>query len=192
MASLARRMMLEGGSIVQYQMVNGRWVLCTYFTERMKELAEQAENPSLLQLPDELFSPGSGWQALLEEDPNYSGLAFYPYMEAREESEYLVVPFQSHEGKYEALRMVIPAGLMSSEIGDWLMTFRDEATGEGARVTAEAFPGSFHILVEDLSISLMTSFMEEVLEVGIDMLVLPVDNTQWRRTAVTAVAVQQV
>ena len=67
MSSYARRMFGEG-SIVQHQLVHGRWVLCTYGTERMKELAEQAENESLLQLPDELFSPGSAWQELLEED----------------------------------------------------------------------------------------------------------------------------
>ena len=148
----------------------------------MKELAEQAGNPSLLQFPDELFSPGSAWQELVEEDQNYSGLAFFPFIEAREQSEALVVPFQCHEEKLEALRMVVPAVLMSPEVADWFMTFRDEATGEGARVSAEAFPNSFHIMVQDLSITLMSSFMEEVLNVGIDMLVLPLDNTQWRRT----------
>ena len=100
----------------------------------------------------------------------------------REQSEALVVPFQSHEGRLEALRLVVPAALMSPEVADWFMTFRDDATGEGASVSAEAFPGSFHILVRDLSISLMSSFMEEVLNVGIGMLVLPIDNTQWRRT----------
>ena len=78
--------------------------------------------------------------------------------------------------------MVVPAGLMSPEVADWFISFRDEATGEGARVSAEAYPSSFHIMVQDLSISLMSSFMEEVLNVGIDMLVLPIDNTQWRRT----------
>ena len=182
MSSFARRMLEEGGSIVQRQMVNGRWVLCTYYTERMRELAEQAGNPSLLQLPDELFAPGSAWQELLEEDRNYSGLAFFPYIEAREHSTALVVPFQWHEGRLEALRMVIPAALMSTEVADWLISFRDEATQEGARVTADSFTNSFHIVVHGLSITLMASFMEEVLNVGIDMLILPLDNTQWRRT----------
>ena len=163
-------------------MVNGRWVLCTYYTERMRELAEQAGNPSLLQLPDELFAPGSAWQELLEEDRNYSGLAFFPYIEAREHSTALVVPFQWHEGRLEALRMVIPASLMSTEVAEWLVSFRDEATQEGASVTADSFTNSFHIVVVNLSITLMTSFMQEVLDVGIDMLIVPLDNAQWRRT----------
>ena len=99
-----------------------------------------------------------------------------------ERSEVVVIPFQIYEGRLEDLRFVIPAYLMSVEMADWLMDFRDEVTSGGGRVSAEAYARSFHILVRELPITLMITFMEEALTVGVDMLVMPVDNTVWRRS----------
>ena len=103
------RALFSRGSLVQYQMIQGRRVLLMYGSERMKELATMAGNDNLLRLPDEYFAPGKAWQSLLEEDPGYQGLAFFPYVELGEASQEAVLPFNVMEGKVEGLRMVIPS-----------------------------------------------------------------------------------
>ena len=134
------RSLFREGSRVQHQMVQGRRLLLTYGTERMMDLAEKADNEDLLLLPDELFSPGPGWQIMLEEDTNYAGLAFYPYVKVGERSQVAIVPFDITAGRLEDLRMVIPSYLMSTELVDWLMNFREEVISGGGQVEAESFP----------------------------------------------------
>jgi len=108
------RCLFAEGSRVQHQLVQGRSLLLTYGTERMLHLAETTGNEGLLLLPDELFTPGAGWQKMLEEDSNYAGLAFYPYMKIGEKSQVAVIPFTITEGRLEDLRLVIPSFLMST------------------------------------------------------------------------------
>ena len=176
------RSLFAEGSRCQYQMVQGRRVLFTYGTERMIFLAETAGNDILLLLPDELFSPGEGWQTMLEEDPNYSGWAFFPYVAIGELSEVAVLPFQINEReRLEDLRVVLPSSLMSPALGEWLMAFREEVTQDGGQVSAESYPLSFHMLVRGVTLPPMMIFMEEALGLGMDLLVIPVNNIQWRR-----------
>ena len=175
------RSMFAEGSRVQHQQVQGQRLLLTYGTERMLDLAENAGNERLLLLPDELFSPGQGWQMMLEEDPNYAGLAFYPYVKVGENSQVAVIPFTITMGKLEDLRMVIPSYLMSKELGDWLENFREEVTSGGGQVSADSYPLSFHVLVKGMALHSLMSFLEEALTVGMDLLVIPMNNIQWSR-----------
>ena len=175
------RALFSRGSLVQYQMIQGRRVLLTYGSERMKELATEAGDDNLLRLPDEYFAPGKAWQPLLEEDPEYKGLAFYPYVVLKEASQAAVLPFNVTEGKVESLRMVIPSHLMIPEIGDWLIDFGDEVRSGGGHAEARSFPGSFHIILREMRVEDLMNFMEESLEVGVDILVMPVVNTNWVR-----------
>ena len=138
-------------------------------------------------MPDELFAPGTAWQELLEEDPSYAGLAFFPYIELGERSEVAVIPFQIFEERLEDLRFVIPSYLMSVELADWLVDFRDEVTSRGGRVTAESYSLSVHILVREMPLASMISFLEEALTVDLDMLIMPINNTQWRRSLIGCV-----
>jgi hypothetical protein len=169
------------GSRVQHQLVQGRSLLLTYGTERMMNLAETAGNEALLLLPDELFSPGAGWQKMLEEDSNYAGLAFYPYLKIGEQSQVAVIPFMITEGRLEDLRLVIPSFLMSTELAEWLTEFRDEVTREGGQVTAASYSLSFHVLLRGVALPTMMSFLEEALTLRMDLLVMPVNNIQWSR-----------
>ena len=175
------RSLFREGSRVQHQMVQGRRLLLTYGTERMMDLAEKADNEDLLLLPDELFSPGPGWQAMLEEDKNYAGLAFYPYVKVGESSQVAIIPFDNTAGRLEDLRIVIPSTLMSTELVDWLMNFREEVISGGGQVEAESFPLSFHVKVTGMALPTMVSFLEEALTVGLDLLVMPMNNIQWSR-----------
>ena len=176
------RSLFAEGSRVQYQMVQGRSVLFTYGTERMMFLAETAGNDILLLLPDELFSPGEGWQTMLEEDPNYAGWAFFPYVAIGELSQVAVMPFMiTEEERLEDLRVVIPSSLMSPELGEWLMEFRDEVSREGGQVSADSYSLSFHMLLTGVTLPPMMIFLEEALRLGMDMLVMPVNNIQWSR-----------
>ena len=175
------RSMFAEGSRVQHQQVQGQRLLMTYGTERMLDLAENAGNERLLLLPDELFSPGQGWQMMLEEDPNYAGLAFYPYVKVGENSQVAVIPFTITMGKLEDLRMVIPSYLMSKELGDWLENFREEVTSGGGQVSADSYTLSFHVLVKGMALHSLMSFLEEALTVGMDLLVIPMNNIQWSR-----------
>ena len=175
------RSLFAEGSRVQYQMVQGRSLLLTYGTERMVYLAETAGNDNLLLLPDELFSPGAGWQTMLEEDSNYAGLAFFPYLAIGEQSQVAVMPFMITEERLEDLRLVIPSSLMSTELAEWLMEFRDEVTREGGQVTAASYSLSFHVLLGGVALPTMMSFLEEALTLRMDLLVMPVNNIQWSR-----------
>ena len=175
------RSLFAEGSRVQHQLVQGRRLLLTYGTERMMDLAEMAGNEGLLLLPDELFSPGPGWQNMLEEDSNYAGLAFYPYVKIGERSQVATIPFTITEGRLEDLRMVIPSFSMSTELAEWLVDFRDEVTSGGGQVTADSYPLSFHVLVGGMALTSLMSFLEEALTVGMDLLVMPVNNIQWSR-----------
>ena len=175
------RSLFAEGSRVQHQLVQGRRLLMTYGTERMLDLAEMAGNEGLLLLPDELFSPGAGWQKMLEEDSNYAGLAFYPYMKIGEKSQVAVIPFTITEGRLEDLRLVIPSFLMSTELAEWLTEFRDEVTREGGQVTAASYSLSFHVLLRGVALPTMMSFLEEALTLRMDLLVMPVNNIQWSR-----------
>ena len=175
------RSLFAEGSRVQHQLVQGRSLLLTYGTERMMDLAEMAGNEGLLLLPDELFSPGPGWQNMLEEDSNYAGLAFYPYVKIGERSQVATIPFTITEGRLEDLRMVIPSFSMSTELAEWLVDFRDEVTSGGGQVTADSYPLSFHVLVRGMALTSLMSFLEEALTVGMDLLVMPINNIQWSR-----------
>ena len=175
------RCLFAEGSRVQHQLVQGRSLLLTYGTERMLHLAETAGNEGLLLLPDELFSPGAGWQKMLEEDSNYAGLAFYPYLKIGEQSQVAVIPFMITEGRLEDLRLVIPSFLMSTELAEWLTEFRDEVTREGGQVTAASYSLSFHVLLRGVALPTMMSFLEEALTLRMDLLVMPVNNIQWSR-----------
>ena len=175
------RSLFAEGSRVQHQQVQGKRLLLTYGTERMMDLAEKAGNEGLLLLPDELFSPGQGWQIMLEEDSNYAGLAFYPYVKVGEKSQVAVIPFKLTMGKLEDLRMVIPSYLMSTELVEWLENFRDEVTSGGGQVTADSYPLSFHVKVKGMALPSLMSFLEEALTVGMDLLVMPMNNIQWSR-----------
>ena len=175
------RCLFAEGSRVQHQLVQGRSLLLTYGTERMLHLAETTGNEGLLLLPDELFTPGAGWQSMLEEDSTYGGLAFYPYLRLGEQSQVAVIPFMISEGRLEDLRLVIPSFLMSTELAEWLTEFRDEVTREGGQVTAASYSLSFHVFLRGVALPTMMSFLEEALTLRMDLLVMPVNNIQWSR-----------
>ena len=46
---------------------------------------------------------------MLEEDPDYRGLAFYPFVELGETSQEVVIPFTVTDGRLQGLRLVIPS-----------------------------------------------------------------------------------
>ena len=175
------RCLFAEGSRVQHQLVQGRSLLLTYGTERMLHLAETTGNEGLLLLPDELFSPGAGWQKMLEEDSTYDGLAFYPYLRLGEQSQVAVIPFMISEGRLEDLRLVIPSFLMSTELAEWLTEFRDEVTREGGQVTAASYSLSFHVLLRGVALPTMMNLVEEALTLRLDLLVMPEHNIQWSR-----------
>ena len=70
---------------------------------------------------------------------------------------------------------------MIPEIGDWLIDFGNEVRSGGGQAEARSFPGSFHIFLREMRVEDLMNFMGESLEVGVDILVMPIVNTNWVR-----------
>ena len=92
-----------------------------------------------------------------------------------------VIPFTITEGRLEDLRMVIPSFLMSTELAEWLVDFRDEVTSGGGQVDAESYTHSFHVFMRGMALTSLMEFLEMSLSVGMELLIMPINNIQWSR-----------
>ena len=180
------RDLFSSGSRVQEGWVRGRRVLLSFGTERMMWLADEAGNDNLLRWPDIMFEPGELWQTRLEEDPEYRGRAFYPFVEVVEFSTAVVIPFTVQEGRLQDLRLVIPSELMIAEVGEWLEEVGDEVRESGGETKAESYLGSFHIWFKRMKVLSLVEMLDTAMTVGLPMLVIPADPIVRLRTRVAA------
>ena len=178
------RTLFRSGSRVQEQWVLGRRVLLSYGTERMMWLAEEAGNDNLLSLPDIMFTPGELWQRRLEEDPEFRGKAFWPFVEVLDFSTEVVVPFTTKDGMLPDLRIVIPSELMIEEVGEWLEDVGDDVRESGGETKAESYPGSFHIWFKRMKKPALVDMLDMAMSVGLSMLIVPASPIVWLRTRV--------
>ena len=176
------RDLFSSGSRVQEGWIGGRRVLLSFGTERMLWLADEAGNDNLLRWPDIMFEPGELWQTMLEEDPEYRGRAFYPYVEVVEFSSAVVIPFTVQEGRLQDLRLVIPSELMFAEVGEWLEEVGDEVRESGGETRAESYLGSFHIWFKRMKVLSLVEMLDTAMTVGLPLLVLPADPIVWLRS----------
>ena len=176
------RDLFSSGSRVQEGWIRGRRVLLSFGTERMLWLADEAGDNNLLRWPDIMFEPGERWQTMLEEDPEYRGRAFYPYVEVVEFSSAVVIPFTVQEGRLQDLRLVIPSELMIAEVGEWLEEVGDEVRESGGETKAESYLGSFHIWFKRMKVLSLVEMLDTAMTVGLPLLVLPADPIVWLRS----------
>ena len=176
------RDLFSSGSRVQEGWIGGRRVLLSFGTERMLWLADEAGDNNLLRWPDIMFEPGERWQTMLEEDPEYRGRAFYPYVEVVEFSSAVVIPFTVQEGRLQDLRLVIPSDMMIAEVGEWLEEVGDEVRESGGETKAESYLGSFHIWFKRMKVLSLVEMLDTAMTVGLPLLVLPADPIVWLRS----------